>query len=485
MSIGNPNKDPIGTLAKAVNYDKRALGRMVQDGRVDHAQALLAGMRIDRMRESLAQAQAPAGNQPTVLQKTFAQQPQGLGQLAQAQQAPQQAAPEGGGLTALPIRDGMFSEESYAGGGIIAFDEGGDVPGFASGAYMNNKVGKYFNQDELTPYDDAMIQEQLRLNPDKTMEQIRAEQNKLRGEYGIKNIFNEQRTELEKDTAENEKFKEQILPMAGLKAAAALMGNTSQFFMPGLSQATREFGTEYATGQREYRATRKDIRNLGFEIGRADQAMRQAEMSGDQNLYTTERSRRDGLLKQAQDVKFKNTEAKNATLLEGAKAGANYVTNVDVANIREAGDAARARTKNKSDLYNKAVDNAITQMGKAYPTGIRDPKFGKLASVPGGTDQSATDAYNAELQSYIDRNIMGMAKENNIDPSEIIKAGSGQNTDTAAPKTDTMAKPSETTITGKLPKVSSDADYLKLKDGAEYIDPQGNRRRKPKTQKPA
>jgi hypothetical protein len=394
MSIGNPNKDPIGTLAKAVNYDKRALGRMVQDGRVDHAQALLAGMRIDRMRESLAQAQAPAGQQPTVLEQTFAPQPQqGLAQLTQvpqqAQQAPQQAAPVEGGLSALPIRDGMFSEESYAGGGIIAFDEGGDVPGFAGGAYLKNPVGKYFNPADLTPYDDAMIQEQLRLNPDKTMEQIRADQSKLRGEYGIKNIFDEQRTELEKDRAENEKLKEQILPMAGLKAAAALMGNTSQFFMPGLSQATREFGAEYATGQREYRATKKDIRNLGFEIGRADQTMRQAEMSGDQNLYNTERARRDGLLKQAQDVKFKNTETKNATLLEGAKAAASYDTNTAVANAR-ARAAAKTAGLDQAKINSKVLTAAKELMAVQYPPGQFTTYF-----------QSNPEKYQEVLSGYI------------------------------------------------------------------------------------
>lgn len=391
MSIGNPNKDPIGTLAKAVNYDKRALGRMVQDGRVDHAQALLAGMRIDRMRESLAQAQAPAGQQPTVLEKTFAPQPQqGLAQLNQApqqpQQAPQQAAPVEGGLSALPIRDGMFSEESYAGGGIIAFDEGGDVPGFATGAYLKNPVGKYFNPADLTPYDDAMIQEQLRLNPDKTMEQIRADQNKLRGEYGIKNIYDEQRTELEKDRAENEKFKEQILPMAGLKAAAALMGNTSQFFMPGLSQATKEFGAEYAAGQKEYKATKKDIRNLGFEVGRADQAMRQAEMSGDQNLYNSERARRDGLLKQAQDVKFKNIDNKNATFLEGAKAGATYDTNMAVANAKAKSTGAGSLAKINASV----LDKAQKMMATAYPGGSMDLLF-----------QKRPDVYQAELNRFI------------------------------------------------------------------------------------
>lgn len=488
MSIGNPNKDPIGTLAKAVNYDKRALGRMVQDGRVDHAQALLAGMRIDRMRESLAQAQAPAGQQPTVLEKTFAPQPQqGLAQLNQApqqpQQAPQQAAPVEGGLSALPIRDGMFSEESYAGGGIIAFDEGGDVPGFATGAYMNNKVGKYFDQSQLTPYDDAMIQEQLRLNPDKSIDQIREEQRAADVYYGIKNLAPEQRAVLEKDTAENEKFKEQILPMAGLKAAAALMGNTSQFFMPGLSQATKEFGSEYATGQKEYKATKKDLRNMGFEIGMAEQNMFRAQKAGDQSAFDTARARRDGFLKQAQDVKFKNIEAKNSLLGEGAKAAANYDMNIDVANIRESGEAARARAKNKSDLYNKATDNAITQMGKMYPLGVQDPTFKQL--IQSGGYATADDAYKAELKRLTDQNILGMASELNIDPSEIIKAGTPKPTDTAAPKTDTIAKPADTTITGKVPKISTDAEFLKLPAGAEYVGPDGIRRRKPKEQKKA
>lgn len=388
MSVGNPHTDPIGALAKSVNYNKQELGRMVQDGRVDHAQALLAGMRIDRMRESMMQAQAPAGKQPTVFDKTFTPQQQGIGQLAQAQQAqaPQQQAPTDGGVTSLPVRDGMFSEESYAGGGIIAFDEGGDVPGFATGAYLKNPVGKYFNPSDLTPYDDETIQEQLRLNPNKTMEQIRADQDKLRGEYGIKNIYDEQRTELEKDKAENEKFKEQITPMAGLKAAAALLGNKSQYFGVGAGEALKEFGTEYASGQKEYKATKKDIRNLGFEIGRADQAMRQAEMTGDQSLFNSERARRDGLLKQAQDVKFKNIDNKNATFLEGAKAGANYDTNMAVANAKAKSSGAGSLAKVNASV----LDKAQKMMAAAYPAGSMDTLM-----------RNRPDVYQAELNRFI------------------------------------------------------------------------------------
>jgi hypothetical protein len=156
--------------------------------------------------------------------------------------------------------------------------------------------------------------------------------------------------------------------------------------MPGLSQAAKEFGTEYATGQKEYKATKKDLRNLGFEIGRADQTMRQAEMSGDQNLYNTERSRRDGLLKQAQDVKFKNIDNKNATFLEGAKAGATYDTNMAVANAK-----ARAAAGGAGYKVNKAVlENAEKMMANAYPAGQMDLLFKKRP-----------DVYQAELNRFI------------------------------------------------------------------------------------
>lgn len=69
---------------------------------------------------------------------------QGIGQLQQqpTQQAPQEAPMEepqmaAGGVASLNVPENMFTEE-YAGGGIVAFDEGGHVPGFAKGAFITN-----------------------------------------------------------------------------------------------------------------------------------------------------------------------------------------------------------------------------------------------------------------------------------------------------------------------------------------------------------
>lgn len=99
--------------ALATKYSKAELGRMVQMGLLDPQKAMMAGMMIDRIQKQ--NAQPP---QTTVAEDVFGtKQPQ--------PQHPQQPA----GLEALPAEN--IGE--YAGGGIVAFADGGeaDVPGYA------------------------------------------------------------------------------------------------------------------------------------------------------------------------------------------------------------------------------------------------------------------------------------------------------------------------------------------------------------------
>lgn len=94
-----------------------------------------------------------------------AQPQQGLGALAQApQQMPQQAmAPQPemptqqmaqGGLVDLPVNDTMFQEQNYAGGGIVAFDDGGNVKHYdgTSGSEVNgtSRLGDYYRNLRAT-----------------------------------------------------------------------------------------------------------------------------------------------------------------------------------------------------------------------------------------------------------------------------------------------------------------------------------------------
>jgi len=127
----------------ALEYSKDQLGRMVQLGLVDPQKALLAGMMIQRVEQQNAKppegtvAQNLLGVQPPGA-PAGAQQPQMPTQMAQGQpQMPPQGAPAApppmmaaeGGLMAIPAGD--IGE--YAGGGIVAFDDGGEVEGYAKG----------------------------------------------------------------------------------------------------------------------------------------------------------------------------------------------------------------------------------------------------------------------------------------------------------------------------------------------------------------
>lgn len=118
----------------ATKYSKADLGRMVQMGLIDPQKAMMAGMMIDRIQKQNAQppqttvAEDLLGMAPQPPQGMPPGAPQGAPQMAPPQAPPQQPpqAPPGmaeGGVTNLHTGD----VGNYAGGGIVAFDEGGDV----------------------------------------------------------------------------------------------------------------------------------------------------------------------------------------------------------------------------------------------------------------------------------------------------------------------------------------------------------------------
>jgi len=147
-------------IAKQYGGNKQQIAQAMQMGIIDPTAGTLAGMFIDRMRSAAQEEQTP---QQTVAQQVMAPQPQaappappmgapaGLGATPQAAPMGQppamgqpSAPPPGmamggmvppyasGGITDLPIPDGMFDEPSnggfddgYAGGGLVAFAAGG------------------------------------------------------------------------------------------------------------------------------------------------------------------------------------------------------------------------------------------------------------------------------------------------------------------------------------------------------------------------
>jgi hypothetical protein len=120
----------------ATKYSKPDLARMVEMGMIDPQKAVMAGMMIDRIAKSAMEppqttvAQDVLGQQPTTAQMPQ-QMPQQMPEGIMA--APGAPAPSEG-VAALP--SGITE---MAGGGIVAFDEGGEVPGYADGVYVNSR----------------------------------------------------------------------------------------------------------------------------------------------------------------------------------------------------------------------------------------------------------------------------------------------------------------------------------------------------------
>jgi hypothetical protein len=115
--------------ALATKYSKPQLQQMAQMGQIDPATAVMAGMMIDRIVQS--NIQPP---QSTVAQDVMgAAAPQGMAQLPAGGMAPPPMDPSmaaqmpAAGLEALPVPDTMFNEDSFAGGGIVAFSKGDAV----------------------------------------------------------------------------------------------------------------------------------------------------------------------------------------------------------------------------------------------------------------------------------------------------------------------------------------------------------------------
>ena len=133
--------------ALATKYSKTQLANLVQTGQLEPQKAVMAGMMIDRIAKSAMEppqttvAQDVLGAAPTAGQMPPDQMQQG-----QPPQMPPQMAAGGGLMGMMPHSNGMTALHSglhdMAGGGIVAFADGGDVPRFAERGYVDPNLFK-------------------------------------------------------------------------------------------------------------------------------------------------------------------------------------------------------------------------------------------------------------------------------------------------------------------------------------------------------
>ena len=188
----------------ALKYSKPQLAHMAQMGLIDTQKAVLAAMMRDRIAKEDAKpptttvAQDVMGVQPQQMAQAQPQ-PQQMGMPQSQAQAPVQMAASGG-ITSIPVQ-----MHDYAGGGIVAFDEGGHVPhydgseeSFVESSPMARRFSGFMapsSEEDMAAYRDMLDrQERQRV--------LAARQSELGGTFGFKRQNQAEKEEYERNAQE-------------------------------------------------------------------------------------------------------------------------------------------------------------------------------------------------------------------------------------------------------------------------------------------
>ena len=368
MSLGPVNE--IKDLA--FKYSKPQLGRMAQLGLIDTQKAVLAAMMRDRIAKQDAKpptatvAQDALGIQPPQQAQAQPTPQMGMPQMAQAQGQPQpqmgMPQPAGqepmgptqmaatGGLTSLPV-----PEQDYAGGGIIAFDDGGEVPGYAYGG-MPQAPSTNIN---LTPYGIPQVGEDF-------IQKDLAERQKIYEQQGIVNPYEGLMQQTEAKRGELGTRKEQAKGEFLMNLGAGLMQAQKGRELSALGTGAMKGMADYKEAMRDVRATEE---KLDERIGAFKLADYQAKKTGTDAAI----NKRDTMLEKVRETQNKNVEAQNAAAVEAKKLEAQmYGKQVDYASAENAQRISGSNQIAVEKLRQQAVPDIMKvadskQMKEAMP----------------------------------------------------------------------------------------------------------------------
>lgn len=296
----------------ATKYSKPELARMVQMGVIDPQRALMAGMMIDRIAKSAIEPP-----QSTVAQDVLQQQPTAAqGQIPEGIMGAPSAPAPSEGVAALP--SGMTN---MAGGGIVAFADGGDtdVPGYADGDLVSGsdvfRRGLATQPDGImgvAPRQDAFVMpggyrlQQYQPREDLDIKGALGKLREAESEAGVDTakLFREMRAEDEARRAELAERKREARGEAFLMAGLGLMGARQGQEFETLAGVGRQAAQQYGNALREIRDTEKDIKKSQRELAFAEDKLAR-EQSG----------KALSMVKETKDfnenAKIKNVEAQN------------------------------------------------------------------------------------------------------------------------------------------------------------------------------
>jgi hypothetical protein len=279
----------------ATKYSKPQLANLAQTGQIEPQKAVLAGMMIDRIAKS---AMAPP--QTTVAQDVLGVQGSGtgtmagttlgtggqqLGPTAPSPQMPPQMAANGGLMGMLPQSHGVAALHSglhdMAGGGIVAFAHGGDVPGYAGGT-----VPDAAPQPTYLPnidFEKSNVPVYRTEAPKEVTLSSAAEQRKAaETQAGLDPKFYETlKNEVLKDKEDFTKQKDEAKGMAALQFGLGLLGARKGQEFQAASAAGQQALAQYGSTLKDIKLSEKEMKKDLRQLTMAEQAYKQSNSDKD------------------------------------------------------------------------------------------------------------------------------------------------------------------------------------------------------------
>ena len=279
---------------------------------------------------------------------------QAMAQTAQAQQIQQQQAP---GVTGLPSN---LPVQGMAQGGIIAFDDGGDV---SSSTKITKDPIHWDYEAEKPDYTqaDAILASANAAPHD--MDAVFAARQAEETKRGIGDVYTPMLANLKEKEAALSGKKDQAQGLALLAAGAKMMGSTSPYAGVGLGAGLGEYASNYGAASDKLDALKENYDQQNNTVMLAQNAYKEAALTNDTNRMDKAKA----TIVAAQDNKQKLTEKykelQDAGNLKKAEKTADYYKEID----KEKFIATKAKDtdlRNTTDIYYKdMVEN------KGYPAG--------------------------------------------------------------------------------------------------------------------
>lgn len=312
----------------------------------------LALSELQRRKEMRSSYQAEKAEDKTVAEDLVEEAQPGIMSLPEGQgmQTAMQPPPEmpmeqmaQGGLANLDVGN-MYNENNYATGGIVAFDDGGDVKSYAYGGPSYTDPFKY----DPTYYKDAQAA-LMRPRDSITLDDYILQQQTAQRQLGVdpdfyKKTLEESKTERVKEAEEAKKMDQAELL---LNYAAAFAGQ------PTLGQAIAEGSKGAGPIIGKMGKTQREINSMYKMADRKTLEAQQAQARGDASAAMKAIEDRDNINTQ---IGLKNAELETSVRIAGYKARAD-------------------RSGKAYEIFDKAKDNAQKEFEKDYPDAARKVEF--------------------------------------------------------------------------------------------------------------